>query len=78
VLSHGCQKLVQALSHQFPELRQTIKRRDVEKPLQWLREKRNSLEIKNEIILAQDRNILPKYGIMPGCYPNFMGKKVFP
>ena len=26
VLSHGCQKLVQALSDQFPDLRQTIKR----------------------------------------------------
>jgi uncharacterized NAD-dependent epimerase/dehydratase family protein len=25
VLSHGCQKLVQALSHQFPQLRRTIK-----------------------------------------------------
>ena len=27
VLSHGCQKLVQALSHHFPELRQTIKQK---------------------------------------------------
>ena len=27
VLSHGCQKLVQALSNQFPKLRQTIKRK---------------------------------------------------
>ena len=27
VLSHGCQKLVQALSNQFPILRQTIKRK---------------------------------------------------
>jgi len=27
VLSHGCQKLVQALSNQFPTLRQTIKRK---------------------------------------------------
>jgi hypothetical protein len=41
VLSHGCQKLVQALSHQFPELRQTIKQKKLEKPLHWQREKRN-------------------------------------
>jgi len=27
VLSHGCQKLVQALSNQFPKLRQTVKRK---------------------------------------------------
>lgn len=27
VLSHGCQKLVQALIHQFPELRQTIRQK---------------------------------------------------
>jgi hypothetical protein len=35
----------------------TIKQKMLEKPLHWLREKRNSLERKNEIILAQDRNI---------------------
>jgi uncharacterized NAD-dependent epimerase/dehydratase family protein len=58
VLSHGCQKLVQALSHQFPELKKTIKQKKLEKPLHWLREKRDSLERKNEIMHAQDRNIL--------------------
>jgi len=30
VLSHGCQKLVQTLSDQFPELRQTIKRMEIQ------------------------------------------------
>jgi len=58
VLSHGCNKLVQALSNQFPELRQTIKQMKLEKPLHWLSEKRKSLERKNEIVHAQDRNIL--------------------
>jgi hypothetical protein len=58
VLSHGCQKLVQALSHQFPKLKTTIKQKKLEKPLHWLREKRDSLERKNEIMHAQDRNIL--------------------
>jgi hypothetical protein len=47
-----------SLKHQFPELRKTIKQKSIEKPLRWLREKRNSLESKNEIMHAKDRNIL--------------------
>ena len=35
VLSHGCKKLVQALSHHFPELRQTIKQKRYIIPRLW-------------------------------------------
>jgi uncharacterized NAD-dependent epimerase/dehydratase family protein len=58
VLSHGCQKLVQALSHQFPELKKQSSRRSLKNLCIGCVRNATSLERKNEIIHAQDRNIL--------------------
>jgi hypothetical protein len=47
-----------SLKPSISKAEKTIKWKHFEKPLHWLREKRNRLERKNEIVHAQDRNIL--------------------
>jgi hypothetical protein len=60
VLSHGCQKLVQALSNQFPELKKTIKWKHFEKALLWLREKRTVWKEKMKLFMPRIEICLPQ------------------
>ena len=63
VLSHGCQKLVQALSDQFPKLNKKIKQENFKFFLDRPPRRRNHLEGINAIFHAKNRNcIIPNTG----------------
>lgn len=56
VLSHGCQKLVQALSDNFPKLKQKLKRENFIVFSERLSRRLNTPEGINEIVHAKNRN----------------------
>jgi hypothetical protein len=54
VLNYGCQKLVQALSKNFPELKHKITRENYKRLINGKAQVVSHLKEKNEIILAQN------------------------